>query len=140
MAKTREIQGRVLQSTQIGDYNLLSSEKLGRVLDLLEGNVQPKDEEAGILAAAKKLGEKKAILALYDRLGGAIKLGDRKLALGTFYDFAAKEPRAEVHIAEESFEDEYVLQKKKTRKSKKDETPLARVKRLEAKAQKSKKE
>lgn len=140
MTKEREKEGRVLKATVIGKFTLLNSEKLGRVLDLVEDLVQPKDaEEAGILAEARKLGDDEAVLALYDRLGGAIKLGERKLSMGTFYDFAARKPIAKPDLTEKDFEDEYVLVPKKVNKTKKAETVGARIKRLEAKSKKAEK-
>ena len=132
-------EARVLKMTQIGPYTLLNSEKLGRALDFLEGLVEPANsEEAGIVAACKKLGEEMGVLALYDRSGGAVKLGERKLAIGTFYDFTAREPRKKVEINEEDYTDEFVLVKKKTRKGRKSEDAGDRIKRLERTAKKSK--
>ena len=131
-------EARVLKMTQIGPYTLLNSEKLGRALDFLEGLVEPANsEEAGIVAACKKLGEEMGVLALYDRSGGAVKLGERKLAIGTFYDFTAREPRKKVEINEEDYTDEFVLVKKKTRKGRKSEDAGDRIKRLERTAKKS---
>lgn len=132
-------EARVLRDTHIGEYTLLNSEKLGRALDLMEGLVEPANsEEAGVVAACKKLGEEAGTIALYDRFGGAIKLGERKLSTGTFYDFTARAPRKEVKINEEDYTDEYVLTKKKTRKGKKSEDAADRIKRLESKAKKGK--
>lgn len=134
-----EREARILKATQIGEYTLLNSEKLGRALDLIEGLVEPANaEEGSIVAACKKLGQEAGTLALYDRFGGAVKLGERKLAIGTFYDFTAREPRKDVEISEESYTDEFVLTKKKTRKGKKSEDVGDRIKRLDRTSKKSK--
>lgn len=129
-----ETQGRVLRDTQVGKYTLLNDEKLGRVLDLLEGITEPKSEEASLLATLKAYDHNDAVLALYDRYGGAIKLGEREIQIGTFYDFAAREPKKVEDIKEADYEDEYVLLKKKTNKKKKVEDIKSRIKRLEGRA------
>mgnify|MGYP001576703365 CR=1 FL=1 len=57
-----------------------------------------------------------AILAEYDKLGGAIRKAGRKLAMGTFYDFEARKPRTGVDLkklGEDAYDDEYVLVRKK---------------------------
>lgn len=131
--KERETEGRMLQSTSVGDYVLLNSEKLSRTLDLLEDAVEPAtDDEKRIVGACKKLKDKDMrILSLYDRFGGAIKLGERKLVLGTFYDFAAREPREKAVINESDYEDEFVLVRKQTRRNRKVEDVGERMRRLE---------
>lgn len=133
-----ESQGRILKSAVIGDYTLLNHEKLGRVLDLLEGVIAPQNaDEARVLADCQALGDQDmAILNMYDRLGGAIRSGERKLAMGTFYDFNARAPRNKADIDEADYSDEYVLVRKKSNKSKKSESVSDRVKRLEKTAKK----
>ena len=127
----RERKGRMLTSTILGKYTLLNSEKLTRALDLLEGIVEPKGEEADILAKCKSMKHEDAVLALYDRFGGGVRMGERKLAIGTFYDFALREPREGVDLSEDDFADEFVLVKKKSKKGVKNENVKSRVKRLE---------
>lgn len=39
-----ETEGRTLTTTEVGGYKLLNSEKLNRVLDLLDGITQPANE------------------------------------------------------------------------------------------------
>ena len=56
------------------------------------------------------------LLPEYDKLGGAIKKGGRKLEIGAFYDFLnkkAKKIEDYYKIGEEDFADEYVLVRKK---------------------------
>ena len=132
MARESESQGRMLTSTKVGEYTLLNSEKLGRVLDLLEGIKEPvSKDEAAVLVLAKEMKHEQAVLALYDRLGGGIKLKERKVATGTFYDFAARKPRVKAKVDEGDFNDEYVLVKKKANKGKKVEDIATRIKRIE---------
>src|SRR3990172_797297 len=91
--ETTPDQGRRIQARQLGKFTLLNDEKLGRVMDWIEEVVvPPTDEGKQILAAALKLGKEEAVLALYDRLGGAVKLGERILKTGAFYEFATKTP------------------------------------------------
>lgn|SRR3990167_7610127 len=137
MAKERESQGRVLQITNVGEFTLLNSEKLGRVLDLIEGITAPTGNESTILTQCKDLSYERKVLTMYDRLGGAIKMGERKVALGAFYDFAARAPIKKVEFSEKDYADEYVLVQKKTRKGKKAEDAASRIKRLEAKVKKA---
>ena len=121
MAKERESGARVLEKVVLGKFTLLNNEKVGRVLDLLEGIAEPRDDaERAALGAVGKKDKNSQILALYDRVGGAVKLGDRKIALGTFWDFSAKQPIDKPDFKEEDFEDEYVLvrKQKKTQKEK----------------------
>ena len=126
-------QARRLQARQLGKFTLLNDEKLGRVMDWIEGVVKPKPEEEAILAASLKLGQEEAILALYDRLGGAVRLGERILKTGAFYDFATKTPLVKPNLTEDDFGDEMVLVRKKTKKGVKSEDVGTRMKRLEAK-------
>src|SRR3990167_2012766 len=137
MIKEKETKGRMLTDTQIGKYTLLNSEKLGRALDMLEGIVELKGDEVEIVAKCKDMKHEDAVLSLYDRVGGAVKIGERKLATGTFFDFAAREPKV-ADIKESDFADEFVLVRKKTVKGKKSESVSTRIKRLESKVQKGK--
>ena len=131
-AREHEIKGRRLVSSRIGEFVLLSSEKLGRVLDIMEGIEEAPPTKVEACVACMKLKKRDdTILAMYDLFGGAVKLEGRKINMGTFYDFAARTPKTNVKIAEESYEDEYVLIKKKTKKAKSQETTSQRIKRLE---------
>jgi len=131
-------QGRRIQARKLGKFTLLNDEKLGRVMDWIEGIVVPPTEEGkGILAAALKLGEEEAVLALYDRLGGAVKFGERILKTGTFFDFATKTPLVKPNLSEDNFGDELVLVRKKLKKGVKTEDVGTRIKRFEAKAKMS---
>lgn len=131
----KERKGRILTNTKLGKFTLLNSEKLGRVLDLLEGIVDSANSmEGAVLVKAKKMKHEDAVLALYDRFGGAVRMGDRKVSMGTFYDFAAQEPIKGVNLSEKDFADEYVLVRKKTNKGGKRESPVERIKRLEARS------
>jgi len=140
MAREKSEGGRVLTSTEIrlgkNNFTLLNSEKLGRALDWLDEIETPKAEsDQAALAAAQKMGAKKdAILALYDRFGGAVRLGERILKTGAFWDFAAKKPLKKADLSEEDFGDEYRLVRKKSRKASKREQPEDRIRRLESKA------
>ena len=141
MAKERVKQGRVLVANPLiigkQTFTLLNSEKLGRVMDWIEGTVKPSENEQPILDAALKLGAKEAVLALYDRLGGAIKLGERNVKIGTFFNFAEKIPVAKPNLSEDDYSDEYVRIPKKVGKAKKTESAAGRIRRLEAKTKKS---
>lgn len=131
-------QGRRIQARQLGKFTLLNDEKLGRVMDWIEGVVvPPNDEGKGILKAALELGKEGAVLALYDRLGGAVKLGERILRTGAFYDFATKTPLAKPNISEEDYGDEQVLVRKKVKRGVKAESVGERMKRFESKAKAS---
>ena len=130
-------QGRRLQARQLGPYTLLSDEKLGRVMDWIEGVVKLQPEEQAILDAAIALGPDEAILALYDRLGGGIRLGERIIKTGAFYDFATKIPLQKPNLSEEDYGDEQILVRKKVKKGVKTEDVGERVKRLEAKHKKA---
>lgn len=126
-----EHQTRTLEPTKVGDYVLLNNEKLGRVLDLIEHVREAQDpKEASAFSKVSALDRDVQILALYDRLGGAVKYRDRKVSMGTFWDFKARGPKDNVTVDEEEFEDEYVLVPKKTKKKKNKETTAQRIKRL----------
>lgn len=113
--------GRRLESVEFGDYILLSSEKLRRVLNFLDGiskslwgeNAKESDEDVRLRNVASSMEKDAAILALYDRIGGGIRTKEgRKVALGTFYDFEKREPVKDVKIGEEQFEDKTILVRK----------------------------
>ena len=104
-------------------FELLSLDKIQRALD--------------------KLGEgasEEAILAEYDKLGGAIRKDGRKLQTGAFFDFEEKKPKENVDyekVDEEQFEDQFVLVKKPVKKKvevNKESlaSKLARIKRAES--------
>ena len=114
----RTKEGRVLKTIEFDGYQLLSDEKLGRVMDFLDGiseslwgtNAKRSEEDARLFSLCSSIDKKVAVLALYDRLGGGVKTADgRKIASGTFYDFEKREPRKEVKLGEEQFDDKYVL-------------------------------
>lgn len=121
--KNREKSARVLSPAVVGDFQILNDEKLGRVFDMLDG-VKPitkviivnghteEVEDVELVAALKELTREQSVMALYDRLGGGVKKGDRKVASGTFFDFMTKLPKKNVKINEEVFEDHFVLQRK----------------------------
>jgi len=132
-------EGRRIHSVQIGEFTLLNSEKLGRVMDLLEGVVEPtSSNEATALQKCKSLeDDDMQILALYDRLGGGIRLKERKLNMGVFWNFKEREPNEAPDLSEEDFEDEFVLVRKQRNKGKKKESVGERVRRFEKKATKT---
>ena len=140
MAKREsETTTRVLEKVKLGEFTLLNHEKVARVLDLIEGVVPPRNaDEAEVLKRCLALkNQNKTIIALYDRLGGAIKIEGRKIALGTFYDFAARAPKAVIDLGEDDYEDEYVLVRKKVRTQKeKDNLLKSRLKSLDIKGDK----
>lgn len=124
-------------------FKLLNDEKLGRALDLIEGTREPERDDKGNLLSEglafqeikKAFGDDKdkQALALYDRMGGGIRLGDRILKVGTFWSFAARKPIEKADLSEEDFGDEMVLVPKKTNKGKKRETTIERLKRMKKK-------
>lgn len=116
-------EGRVLKSIKLGDFELLSDEKVGRAVDQVEGispilksavvNGQKREVvDDNLTNAIGKLPKDKAIITLYDRLGGAIRFEKRKVALGTFFDFESGLPQENIEIKEDVFEDQYVLVRK----------------------------
>ena len=136
-----EDQGRILTSTIVkvgkNSFTFLNSEKLGRVLNWMDEKELPTPENQSDYAAwmsAKQMKDPSAaILALYDRLGGAIRLGDRILKIGTFWDVKTKTPVEKVDLTEDDFGDEMVLVPKRSRKVADTESPEDRIKRLRAK-------
>lgn len=138
-----ESQGRLLEAKSLTvdgvTYTLLNDEKLGRVLDLIEGMGTISAEDKRMLALCKqmKLSEDMTIITLYDRIGGGIRypdpeMGDeRKIAMGAFFDFKGRVPRGKVVIDEDAFEDQYVLTRKPQRRGVKNESAADRIKRLE---------
>src|SRR3990167_4442650 len=81
-----------------------------------------------VAEALDKLGEnptEEALLAEYDKLGGAVRTSDgRKVVMGAFYDFKNKVARVGVKydaLGENDFEDQLVLVPKK--KEKQDRKP-----------------
>lgn len=134
-------QGRFLHNTKISEYTLLNNEKLTRVLDLIDGVTQPTNsEESRVLSECRELKGDLTVLALYDRLGGGIRHGERKLITGTFYDFKARKPRTNPVINEDNYDDEMVVVRKQARKSTVSETPEDRVKRIQDKESTDKQE
>lgn len=133
---SEEKQARILRTTKLAGYKLLNNEKLGRVLDLIEGVAETITEsDRAALRATSKLSSDDQIIALYDRIGGGIKtLEGRKVAIGTFWNFKTKLPNEGVELDESDFEDEVVIQKKKTKKSVSNETEKDRIARLEARS------
>ena len=88
-------------------FTLTSSEKLERAMNTLgEGATD------------------KQILAEYDKLGGGIKMGERKVAMGTFWNFDERKPKEGVdygNLGEDDMEDEMkIVRKKKVRVSSED--------------------
>lgn len=156
MAKAqKDEEGRVLTSTEIkvgkNTFTLLNSEKLGRVLNWFDGTDSPQEKNQdgsettnfAALQSVEKLRKKDegaAILALYDRLGGAIRLGERILRTGTFWDSNTRLPVEKVDLTEDDFGDQYELVPKKTRKTAAKESPDDRIKRLRAKQDLAKEE
>ena len=144
MERELPTEGRYLKSTTVSGYILLNSEKLNRVLDLLDGITQPRNSEEGrVLKEAQAIKDTKelkgtdmAILALYDRLGGGIKNGERKMKIGVFFDFKARKPRTAPEVDESDYEDELVLVRKKNRRASTKESDTDRIKRLEGKEEK----
>ena len=129
--------GRVLTSEEVGGYTLLNSEKLRKVLDMIEGigfSQDPKraDEDRHLLEVAKKskLNHEDTVLAMYDREGGGIRMGKRKVVGGAFYNFMARELRKRSTLTEDDFADEEVLVPKKKNKEVKRESATDRIKRL----------
>src|SRR3990167_269354 len=94
-----------------------------------------------VTTALQKLGDNatsEALLAEYDKLGGAIMKGARKVAMGTFFDFIEKVPKKNVDyevLGEAEFEDEYVLTPKKKKPAKRDSLKelLSKVRNLKEK-------
>ncbi|MEK7578874.1 MAG: hypothetical protein AAB456_04175 [Patescibacteria group bacterium] len=135
-----ETEGRNLNTIKVEDFDLLSDEKLERVFNFLDGITPPiNDEEKRLLALCSKMPREKAVLALYDRLGGGVKKDGRKVALGTFYDFAARAPKEKIELGEESFDDTYVLVRKE-RKEKREKGGDIKKKAAELNRSKPKKE
>ena len=137
MAEKSEKIGRKLTSEQVGDYTLLNSEKLRKVLDMIEGIAFSQDpvradEDKQLLEMAKrlKLNQVDTVLAMYDREGGGVKLGERKVIGGAFYNFMARELRKRSTLTEDDFADEEVLVPKKKNKEVKRESATDRIKRL----------
>ena len=93
--KAKRPKPKAMQLVDVGKYVLMNDEKVGRALDKIGAD-----------------GTDEQLLAEYDRLGGAVKLEGRKLAMGTFYDFEEKKAREEIKIDEDQYEEEYVLQHK----------------------------
>lgn len=113
----RETTGaRKLKTIKLGDFQLVNDEKVQRVLDLLDGVTKPNEEELRVMGLVSAFEKDKAILSLYDRLGGGIRDSkDRKIALGSFWDFKERAPKEHVEIKEDDYEDEYVLKRKSKR-------------------------
>lgn len=97
---------------RIGQYELLSEEKLNRVL---KGQLGRLGQLTGGLEnspgwAEKSEEEKNAlILAEYDKTGGLIMKGTLKVATGSFWDVVNKKPRVEPNLKfVTSIEDEMI--------------------------------
>ena len=109
----------------VGKFELLNVIKVRKAIETLEAR--------GMEITSENL------LPEYDKLGGAIKKGARKLEMGAFYDFLEKKPRKiddYDKIGEEDFADEYVL----VRKKKKEEGKRMTHKDIMAKIKKEKTE
>ena len=77
---------------KIGEFTLVNLEKLDRAI---YGSVGKNGELVG--GVGEKAGES-AILAEYDRLGGLIRKGKRKVKTGSFFDFDRGEARAKPEV------------------------------------------
>lgn len=76
-----------------GDFLLYSHEKLDRTINGVVG------QGGRLTGGLGKDASAKAIIAEYDKLGGAIKTKDgRKVETGTFYDFENGKPRENISL------------------------------------------
>lgn len=97
-----------VEPVNIIGFQLLNEAKVRRAIETLEKFGSSYTQEQ--------------ILAEYDKLGGAIKKEGRIITMGTFYDFLEKKPKKienYKNIGEESYDDEYVLVRKKRSPEKK---------------------
>ena len=80
---------------QIGQFTLENEEKIDRAINGTPGRGGV--AQGGVGKDAKP----EAILAEYDRLGGYITKGGRKIKSGSFYDFKNRKPRVEPEVVYE---------------------------------------
>ena len=106
-------------------FTLLNSDKAQKALDYID------EKKMEVIA--------ENLLAMYDRLGGAVRLdtevGQRALALGTFYVFenkCAKKGLDYENLAEESFSDEVKVVRKTVKKPGKKTSVADRIKKAGA--------
>jgi len=79
----------------IREFELVNESKVDRALNGSPGRTG--DFKGGVAAADGSYDED-ALLAEYDRLGGAIMDGDIKVKNGSFYDFKARTPKDKPEI------------------------------------------
>jgi len=104
----------------IGDYKLSSWNKVFRIKRVLKfGPNGSNQEEAKMKQVADAIGDDdKALLALYDRAGGAIWKNGEKVERGMFWDYKNNKP-FEGKASKEKEDDEEAPEKKQGRPKKK---------------------
>lgn len=81
-----------IKETEVEGFILTNEAKLRRVID---GTVT----REGALSGGLGEGADPALIrAHYDKLGGLILKGDKKVKMGSFWDFEKREPRAEPDV------------------------------------------
>ena len=84
-----------MEETKVGKYKLANPDKVLRALD---GSPNDKGMLMGGVRNADGNYDDAALLAEYDRIGGLILLGEDKVKIGSFYDFANRKPLAEPKV------------------------------------------
>lgn len=73
---------------EINGFSLVNEEKLGRAIEGSPG------KEGKATGGVGREASPEAVLAEYDRLGGLVLKGGRKIKTGSFYNFEERAPRA----------------------------------------------